>query len=84
MASALLGLGEGTSPTHAGGGKQSWNLNPGLLDSGGLHRMSFEQSPLPFPATASLLVPLLPASPSPWLYRWRLAEQAGALGTTQV
>lgn len=56
------------------------------LDSGSLHRMSFEQSPLPLPdpITTSFLVPLLPASSSLGLCRWRAAEQAGALGATQV
>lgn len=78
---------------HAGGRKQSRDLNPGLLESGGLRVMSFEQSPPSFPTkpylTPALLgllslswSPLLPTSWGLWLCRERKTGQAGAMGIT--
>lgn len=55
---------------HAGGRKQSWDLNPSLLESGDLHVMSFEQSPPCFPTKPYLtpaLLGLLSLSWSPLL-----------------
>lgn len=78
---------------HAGGRKQSRDLNPGLLESGGLRVMSFEQSPPSFPTkpylTPALLgllslswSPLLPTSWGLWLCTERKTGQAGAMGIT--
>lgn len=73
----------GLPQDHAGGRKRSWDLNPGLPESGGLHVKSFEQSPPSFPTkpylTPALLgllslswSPFLPTSWGLWLCRERL------------